>query len=111
MQFTIGIHDHCDRQEQHEEFSVRTGTAEGLAPYAVMHLGRSVDIFITPDRLQELGHVIQDYLGGLALAKGLENQEVADLLEEAEAEEQRAEAAIEERDALETGADRCPPRE
>jgi hypothetical protein len=31
--------------------------------------------------------------------------------EEDEVEEQRAEAAIEERDRLETGADRCPPRE
>lgn len=89
----VAIHDSSD--ETPSEISIKTGTAQTARPYAVLKLGPDTDVFITPGRLQQLQETIQFYLVRLA---------------EQEAEE-RAERAIEQRDALETGADRCPPRQ
>lgn len=89
----VAIHDATDANPG--DIRVATGTAETIKPYAILKIGPDVDIFITPGRLQQLQETIQFYLVRLA---------------EQEAEE-RAEKAVEERDAQETGADRCPPRE
>ncbi len=74
------------------EIRLQRGTADTMLPYDVLRIGNQIDIFLTRERLMELREKIATYI-------------------EAEAMGQRAEQAIEDRDAMETGADRCPPRE
>lgn len=90
---TCSIHDTTDETVP---FCIREPED---ASYVVLKLGPNASVFISPERIRELYLVLGNFLA------------IHSARERAIEEEQRAEQAIEDRDAQETGGMRCPPRE
>lgn len=92
----LSYHDCGNSPDEPAEIAIKAGEVKGCTPYATIRIGIAVTIFMDHGRLAELRNKIAAYLEGQ---------------EAAEAEERNEAEIAYSRDMMESGADRCPPRE